>query len=280
MNKYELINITNYNPSSATLFKPGRSDREEIRYWKCRNKKHCEAYKRGRCIMFYHLLVSDSCPYGIKEKVVGFTKLARKCGELERKARNEYPDLFYALKEETGFAQIGEYVLLPISYIRDVRNPFMSKNSDFWYEQNDRLINAKYYNANIIRKLCVYRPNALFSGYEIEAYRKKVLPEFLERLKKYDWQMYQEVLKIYPEAENIANEFSYIGRNALLNTLSPGKVKIKTDLCEWDGETIKFLGNPVLFGAKGTYYLKPDSNVVATICDEKTITGNTLLVDD
>ena len=280
MSQYDLINITNYNPSVTTLFKPSRSDREEIRYWKCRNKKHCQAYKRGRCIMFHHILVSNSCPYGIKEKIVGFTKSARKCGELERKAKREYPDLFYALKEETGFARIGEYVLLPISYIRDVRNPFMSENSDFWYDSNDRLINAKYYTADVIRKLCVYRPKELFSGYEIEAYREKVLPEFLERLKKYDWQMYQELLKIYPEAENIANEFSYIGRRALLSTLSAGKVKIKTDLCEWDGETIRYLGIPVLFGVKGRYYLKPDSSVVATICDEKTITGETLLVDD
>lgn len=279
MNKYELINITNYNPSSATLFKPGRSDREEIRYWKCRNKKHCEAYKRGRCIMFYHLLVSDSCPYGIKEKVVGFTKLARKCGELERKARNEYPDLFYALKEETGFARIGDYVLFPISYLCGVRNPF-PPDDDFCFEKNEKLINIKYYTPNIIKQLCTYRPYTLFNNREIKNYRQEILPEFLERLKKYDWKMYQEVLKIYPEAESIANEFSYIGKKALLSTLSAGKVKLKTDLCEWDGETIKFLGNPVLFGVKGTYYLKPDSSAVATICDEKTITGNTLLVDD
>ncbi len=280
MDKYELINITNYNPSGTTLFKPGRSDREEVRYWKCRNRENCEAYKRGRCIMFYHPLASDICPYGIKEKVIGFTKSARKCGELERKARAKYSDLFYALKEETGFAKIGEYVLLPISYIRDVRTPFMSENSDFWYERNDKLINHKYYTAKTIKKLCEYRPYTLFNCREITDYRKKILPEFLERLKKYDWKMYQEVLKIHPEAESIANEFSYIGKRALLSTLSAGKVKLKTDLCEWDGETIKFLGNPVLFGVKGTYYLKPDSNVVATICDEKTITGNTLLADD
>lgn len=280
MSKYEVINITNFNPNKTSLFKIDGAAREEISYWKCCNKENCEAYKRGRCIMFSGIFKVSRCPYGIREKKVGFTKRANKCGELERKARNEYPDLFYALKEETGFARIGEYVLLPISYIRDVRNPFMSKNSDFWYDSNDRLINAKYYTADVIRKLCVYRPKALFSGYEIEAYREKVLPEFLERLKKYDWQMYQELLKIYPEAENIANEFSYIGRKALLSTLSAGKVKIKTDLCEWDGETIRYLGIPVLFGVKGRYYLKPDSSVVATICDEKTITGETLLVDD
>lgn len=280
MSKYEVINITNFNPNKTSLFKIDGAAREEISYWKCCNKENCEAYKRGRCIMFSSIFKVSRCPYGIREKKVGFTKRANKCGNLEREARKKYPDLFYALKVENNFSKIGDYILFPLPYLsRGLRNPFMDQDDDFWCKCNDKLINQKYYKPDIIKQLCIYKPRALFTDREIIDYQNK-LPEFLERLKKYDWKMFQELLKIYPEAENIANKFSYIGKKVLLSTLSVGKVKIKENLCEWDGETIKFLENSILFGVKGTYYLKPDSDVVATICDEKTITGETLLIDD
>lgn len=275
---YEIINITGYNPNNS-IFKTGRSDREEIKYWKCCNKENCEAYKNGRCVMFYKLFMDTSCPYGFIEKNVGFTKASRKCGELNRKAKSKYPDKYFILKDETGFAKIGQYIFIPISYIRDVRNPFYSKESDFWYQNNERMINIKYYTPEMLKQLCLYRPLTFFSATEIKDYQDKVLPEFLQRLKRYDINMYQELLEIYPEAESIANKFSFIGKKAMLDSLSIGKIKLNTHLCEWNGKIVKFLDNPVLFGEKGVYYFEPDPNAVATICDEKTVNENTIIID-
>lgn len=275
---YELINITNYNPKQS-LFKASRSDREEIRYWKCCNKENCEAYKNRKCIMFYHPFSCDGCPYGRKEKEVGYTKSSRKCGELERKAREKYPDKFHVLKEQFSFAKIGDYILLPITYLLNVGNPFMSCDSDFWCDKNKKLISLKYYTPEIMKQLCVYQPITLFNRSVIKQYQNEVLPEFLQKLKRYDNQMFQDLLKIYPEAESKANSYSLVGKMALLSTLSKGKVRLGTHLCKWDGEIIEFLDNPVFLGQKGVYYLKPDINATATIYEENTINEDTVLVD-
>ena len=272
-----MINITNYNPNHALFV--NKNDREKITYWKCCNKDNCEAYKNGRCIMFYHIFDIDTCPYGKKETQIGFTKAARKCGSLELMAKSKHPDLFFKLKEQMTFARIGEYLFFPISCLFNSRNPFKPLDSDFFCKSTRKLIKATYYNAEILKELCEYVPLTKFSYGVIEQYQKKYLPEFLQKLKLYDKQMYQELINIYPQSEEIAKTFSFIGKKAMLSTLSSGKVKLGNNMCEWDGRIIKFLGIPVLFGQKGEYFYKPNQQATAEICDETTVNENTVLID-
>ena len=277
---FELINITNYNPNT-TFFKTSASDREEITYWYCNNKGNCEAFKNGNCIMFNKLFASSACPYGKKKKTVGFTKRARKCGELEREAKKTNSDKFYALKEQMNFARIGDYVLLPIiDYCLYMsRYPFYPTDSDFWCKDNKQLINANYFNAETISKLCEYTPIAYMSNQEITKYKNKLLPEFLYKLQKYDNYLFKEACQLNPLVKDIAEKFSPIGKKAKLASLSRGKVKLGTHPCDWNGEIITFLDVPVLFGQKGLYYFKPNSDAVAEIVDECTVNDNTEFIN-
>lgn len=274
----EVINITCFNPKHS-IFKVSQSEREEVNYWYCSNKENCEAYQNGKCIMFYQLFSNGSCPYGKRKREVGYTKRSIKCGNLELEAKKKYPDKFYVLKEQIGFAKIGDYIYMPISHIFNVKNPFMSKDGNFWYANNEKLISIEYYTPQIIKQLCLYKPYPWFGYSEIKQYQEKVLPEFLQKLKRYDGDMYNKLLEIYPEAESKADSFSYIGKHALLSSLSKGKVKVGIHPCEWDGHKIKFLDNPVLFSFKGTYYSIPDPEASVTICEYETVNENTILID-
>lgn len=277
MSGYELINITNYNPNHC-IFKSGNNEREEITYWWCNNKDKCEAYKNNKCIMFNQLFGYTQCPYGKKEKIIGFTKKARKCGELERQAKVEYADKFYVLDEQTGFSKIGDYINLPIRYVYDVKNTFKEDIIDFWGNKGT-LIDRKYFNANILKELCEFKPYPLFGYNEISDYQNKVIPEFLYKLRLYDKDLYKELVEIYPEAKTKIEKFSPVGKKALLYSLSNGIVKMGTHKCFWNGEIVEFLDNPVFFGEKGKYFMKPEKDVKATIFEEKTVNENTILIN-
>lgn len=279
---YEIINVTCFNPKEPSIFKSDKSDRERVTYWECSNKNNCEAFKNKSCIMFENFLTLTHCPYGQKIKQTGYTKAARSCGTLSREAKTQYPDKISCLNDVHTICKIGDYIYLDLPFIYNTRHPFRPHNDEFWGNgKNEKLINIKYYTPEIIKELCEYRPRTLFNDSVISDYKNKTIPEFLFRLKRYDKEMFNQLLTIYPEADDIANSFSFKGKKAVLRTLKNGRVKINgSDICYWDGETLTFERDcPVLFGVKGKYYCKPNEDVTVTIIDNDTVDDNTIIIN-
>ncbi len=267
-----LINITYFNPNESFLVKAGKSDRERVTYWHCNNTENCEAYKAGRCVMFDGIFSVGRCPYGTKEKKIGFTKAARACGQLSREAKAKYPDLCYVLNRVNNFYRIGDYIFFPIGYIYKAR--FREWNSDFWGGEN--LVHIKYYTPEILKEICEFRPRAWLSDKEITTYQTKEIPMFLYKLKKYDEDMYNRLVEIYPDAETKLSSLSFVGKDAKLSTLKHGKVKVGTHVCDWDGEKLTYSRNPTIGGVNGTYYCIPDNDAYVEVLHNDTVTEETI----
>ena len=87
MKDYEIINVQYYDPRQPNIFvKSTRSDREFVKYYFCNNKENCDLYKNKSCVLKTGLW-GGSCPYGKISQTDGFTKAARKCGDLIKKAK-------------------------------------------------------------------------------------------------------------------------------------------------------------------------------------------------
>lgn len=133
ISNYISINFTYYNPRNS-LFKAGKSDRERVTVYTCNNSKSCDACKRNKCVMM-NGLYSRSCPYGQIKREEGYTKAARRCGELIQKRKNEYGNVEVFKKALKFVCYIGDYVYLPLSYLikysNSIReNSFLKENGD------------------------------------------------------------------------------------------------------------------------------------------------------
>lgn len=279
MRLYEVINVTYYNPKDCHIFKVDRSERERVHYYRCSNKENCELYKNGTCVLLgYDGLISHSkCPYGYVEEIVGKTKSAKSCGDLSRQAKTEFEDFLYKLKEPKSFGIVGDYIYFPIIYIKNYNNTFAKETEDFYYENSSKLINKKYYTKETFKRLCEYRPMSLMSGI-IKDYRKKVLPMFLRKLRTYDIKMFTSLCEIYPDANKIVEEVSFIGKNAKLKTLKNGTVKAGSYKCEWDGEKLIFIDDIYVYNLKGKFYCLPSDEAVVEVVDNETVCDETIFI--
>lgn len=78
----------------------------------------------------------------------------------------------------------------------------------------------------------------MFGG-EIESYQKKAVPQFCYQLKRNIPDLYQQVVEIYPEIQNLIENINYVGKKAKVKTLLPGKVKLSSDILDWNGDMLK-----------------------------------------
>ncbi|MGN0005324.1 MAG: hypothetical protein ACI37Z_05080 [Candidatus Gastranaerophilaceae bacterium] len=277
MKDYEIISVQYCDPRQPSLFvKSTRSDREFVKYYLCNNKENCELYKNKSCVMKCGLY-GGRCPYGKVSQTEGYTKAARKCGYLIKKAKDTYPDKLYAVKEPKRIGFVGDYVYTGLPFIYDCRTPFRPKDSDFWCGKE--LINSKYFTPEIIVELIKYKPYPWFGYNPIESYKDKYLPEFCFQLKKYMPDMYNQVKDICPEIEKIA-DISFIGKKAKLNTFLPGEIILGSDVFNWDGK-ILVLTKPKYsrpYKVNGKICIEPDNEVVE-IYDNNTVDENTVFVD-
>lgn len=277
MKDYEIINIQYYDPRQPNIFvKSTRGDREFVKYYFCNNKENCDLYKNKSCVLKTGLW-GGNCPYGKISQTDGFTKAARKCGDLIKKAKETHPDKLYAVNQPKRIGFVGDYVYTGLPFIYDSRTPFRQKDSDFWY--NKELISVKYFTPKTIVELIKYEPYPWFGCKPIEDYKNKYLPEFCFQLKKYMPDIYNQVKDIYPEIENIA-DISFVGKKAKLHTLLPGEVILGFDTFYWDGKRL-VLTKPKYsrpYKINGNLYIEPDNEVVE-ICDDNTVDENTEFVN-
>lgn len=268
--EYRPICFTYYDPRTS-IFKSGKSDRECVFVYKCNNCENCDAYKKKKCVMLNGLW-RHKCPYGVIEKKEGFTKAARKCGNLVREYKEKYGDVEYALKSLNFVCEIGDYVYLGLPHLNGYNNPI--RNSNFFVD--DDTIKKADFTPEFVVELIKYRPYALMGG-EISSYQKEYVPKFCDQIKRFMPDMYTRVCEIYPEIEQVVENIDYTGKRAKVKTLLPGEVKLSTDILEWDGELLHAEGSQISFWklCDEEVSIIPNENTVVTICDNSTVTEDT-----
>lgn len=272
--EYKPIHLTYYNPCTS-IFKAGKSDREKVTLYRCCKSETCNAFKNKKCIMLNGIW-GHACPYGKSVHQEGYTKAARKCGELIRKYRENYGEVEYKLKMLNGLCRINDYVYTGLPHLQNYVNSIRPKEF-FTYED---LIKIEDFTPEFIVELIKFRPYAMFGG-EIESYQKKDVPQFCNQLKRNVPELYKQVFEIYPEIENSIEDIDYSGKKAKVKTLLPGIVKLSTGILQWDGNVLKAKGKQISFwGLKDEEVtIAPDDETVVEICDNETVTDGTELVD-
>ena len=165
------------------FIKAGKNDREFVRVYSCSNKESCSLYKNGYCAMLDGLF-GQPCPYGKVDYREGFTKAARKCGELIAKTKAMYPDKAYALKTPKRIGIVGDYFYTHLPYLYETRTSFKPLDSDIWSAKraaNQRLINLKYFTPETIVELIKFKPFPWFGSDPIKDYQEKYIPEFCSK---------------------------------------------------------------------------------------------------
>lgn len=276
MNEYKPINFTYYNPNNS-LFKSGKSDRERITVYMCNNCENCNAFKRNKCVMLNGLF-SHSCPYGKIYRDTGYTKAARKCGELIQKNKEKYGDVAYSKDCLKFVCEIGDYIYLPLPHLINYVNPI--RDNKFFKGDGD-IVRKEDFTPEFVVELIKFRPLAMFGG-EISSYQKEEVPKFCIQLKRYMPDMFEEIKKIYPEIEDKVTDIDYVGKYAKVKTLLPGEVKLGTDIVDWDGTVIRAEGNQISFWHlnEESVVITPDENTYVEVVDNATVTDDTEFRDE
>lgn len=269
----KVINYTYYDPNHA-LFKSKSSDREHITVYSCDNSENCEAYKNNRCVMLNNL-TNHGCPYGNKRRQLGYTKTAKKCGDLITATESAYPNLGWALKDIDRPCVIGDYVYLPVAFLSGYNNPFNAV--EVFYKD---MFKKTDFTPELVVKLIAYRPKALMGGV-ITDYEKKYIPKLCFQLKKYMPKLYSETLAICPEIETLASQYSFVGKYAKVKTLLPGKVEVGSYLFSWDGTVLTAVkGAGSVLGAWNkltdeVLTITPKDDTIVKIVDDNTVGDDT-----
>lgn len=274
MKDYKPINLTYYNPCTS-IFEAEKSDRERVALYQCCQSETCAAYKNKKCIMLNGIW-GHGCPYGKQIRKEGYTKAARNCGVLVSEYRNKYSDVEYALKELSTVCKINDYVYTGLLHLRNYVNPI--RPEDFFAFED--LIKFEDFTPEFIVELIKFRPYAIFGG-EIESYQKKYVPQFCYQLKRNIPDLYQQVVEIYPEIQNLIENINYVGKKAKVKTLLPGKVKLSSDILDWNGDMLKAKGKQISWWGlhDEEVVIIPDDNTVVEICDNETVMDETVLID-
>ena len=220
-------------------------------------------------------------PYFIVREKEGYTRRARKHGDMKRKMKEEYPELERKLERITSKVYpYGEYVYISLADIDNYNNPITKEGTDF-YTKN--FVPNERFNKKFLLKLIDYQPRALTGGI-ITNYRDNELPQFLKDVSIHFPELYEEVLEESEWLkENHESITSYVGKHAKVKTLNSGKVKVKITILdepefEWDGEqlthTKEIDGGEIL-----TQTIIPTDDMVVEILDNDTVTADTVFVD-
>ena len=270
----KVVNLTYFDPTQPSIFgKPSRTDRERVTLYLCSNCDSCDAYKHKKCAMLCGLASTHGCPYGKERTFQGYTKGAKKCGELVRKYKEKYKDETYALRSLDHLCRIGDYVYLGLSYLKNYVNPFRPDIDLFGGD----MIKVIDFTPELVKELIEFRPRALFDRSEIKDYQEKLLPMFCLQMRKYLPDMYEKVKAVTPEIERLADSVDLRGKEAKVLTLLPGKVKLGTMLFDWDGERITGTGKQLSFFGLGDEQVAiiPTCATFVTVVDNETVTDTT-----
>lgn len=267
-----------FSPHDA-IFKSSRNDKAEHTTVTCSNSENCGLYKRGECC-WVTSFDWQSCPYGKFKKDTGYTKKAMAYRGWLDERKNRHNDITVKLTgHKRVMAQVGEYVFLPYAHITMNGNvPFLQKGGLFTKE-NCFLPMSQFTIDNII-SMCNYKPQAMVGG-TITSYQEEVVPLFIKHLSEVFPVLYDELIKVYEPAKEVVNNYNYIGRSAILQTLTPNIglfVDIHKGQWSWDGEYLTSTNSKASFMLASTFSeirVKPLDYCIVKITSNEQVNKNT-----
>ena len=292
----EIINITYFDPSNS-IFKVDKNEREYVILYKCKCKDKCEAYKNGSCCLLnaegwgYYCY----CPNGERQKIEGYTKYAKRYGDLLRKYKNEYKELCYKLHEIKHVQKLADYWYLNLPWLdckhysnfkyddpQEIRDYHTSMADYFKSKIIDKeLIKDEDFNVEFLQRLLDFNPITFMNTNLYKEFHEKYIPKFLYDLRKYYPEKYELIYNIRPEIEDKVNKVTFIGKFAKLNTLNPGKVKVSIYILNWDGKNIISTAKQLSMWGKlnsAIITITPADDTVVEIVDNNTVNDNTEFV--
>lgn len=280
MEDYQLINVTVYDPTNS-LFKSG-NDRAECRKFSCKSKE-CSARDEGTCLMVANLFRS-SCPHGKVSTETGFTKRARKFHEWIMERKERYADKLYLLKSAPHkiFKVDGGY-MLPYSYMNMCEKVNFRSHGHI-FSSGCSFIADEDMTPEALVTLVHFKPQAMMGG-EIKDYQKEVVPKLVKDLQDFYPELYSGMVKHDPSISDMVENYSYVGRKALLSSLKPCDVqfgKREKDKYVWDGEYLTgkhdILFSPVK-AKETTVKILPEEGESVTIHDNSQVDSETIFID-
>jgi len=267
MEQSSVIHFNLFRPEYS-LFKQKANTKAEIQVIVCSNTNNCQLLLRKECA-----LRSGACPYGKLSVLKGPTRRSRKyrtwCNSQEKKY-NGVP--FLNIPKQLGI--VGDYIFLPYQHIKMIKDLPMEKET---------FINAKEFTVDNIIRLVKARPQSLFGG-EIRSYQKDVPPLMLKHLSEQMPDLFKAVIEKDSFCADRYAEFSNIGREAILQTLTPNADKLEDihgGLWDWDGVELHSLNSKMSFGLCkfSKVSITPEARQKVKITNENQVNKSTVFID-
>ena len=262
------INWTYYNSKST-------KEKEKIVIYFAKNE---EVEKEIERLGFIPRLYIGQVPGIIIKTIKGFTKKARKYGLIQSEYRNKYKELedkYKCCQPLTGL-KFNNFIYTTLPYL-NYNEIINNKLSDNTYK--DFLKEELFYDKDFVIALLDYRPRDAFQN-EIKSYQEKNLPAFLKGVKKYNKELYKELLK-YEKVKKLDKETSFAGAKAKVKTLEKGFIKLTEKISLSDDYTAYWNGESIELTFKDSknfnkIIIEPNEDYIVTIIDEDTVGENTV----
>jgi len=271
MQENKIVHFNLFRPENA-LFKQGKNERAEIQTITCSSSNNCQLLQRGECACRYGLW-GGHCPYGKHNKQTGFTRRAGKYYSWCSEQKERYSGIGF-LNSPNALGYVGDYVFLPYAH--------MDMLESIPWEGN--FLKKEDFNVDTIIKLITFRPRAMFGG-EIKSYQKEVPPQFMKHLSEQMPQLFEQVIAANKNAMERYQEFSNIGRKAVLETITPniGKLAdIHGGLWSWDGEKLTSTNSHASFMPVQKFnriIIIPEKKQAVKITAENQVNKHTVFID-
>lgn len=203
----------------------------------CDRAENCTFYKNGACLKC-RTMMSPSCKFGRVNSVRGYTSRANKYYEFKQKYIEDeaYSKLKYP---KSNIAIMGDTLYMNLHYTL-VRKE--SADNKDWQEHCFKgyiLSYAGFCNggvflplsevtAELLNEIFSYTPHAIMGG-KITEYKKEIVPDIIQSMKKVAPELYANFIKDYPKYDISPN---YIGKEAYIKSLKPN-TKFKHGGIEW-----------------------------------------------
>lgn len=271
MKENKVIHFHLFRPDNS-LSKQPKNTPAEIQLIICNNSENCQIFERKECACRYGLF-RGFCPYGRLSRQTGYTKRAKKYYSWCREKEERYKGVPF-LNEPKKLGIVGEYVFLPYAHMDMLKS----------LPWNNHFLKREDFTVETIIQLVIFRPQAMMGG-EIKSYQEKIPPQFLKHLSEQMPELFQQVIEKSSEAKKRFQEFSNIGRKAILESIVPdvGRFKdIHGGLWTWDGQILHSTNSHASFMLIKKFkevMLIPEPGQIVEITDEGQVGKDTIFID-
>lgn len=236
------------------------------------------------CLTSRGLFQTVQDPYFKMERTEGFTRKAKRHGDMRRKMQNEHPDTKDTLTRIAAkVMDYNDYVYLNVAFLENEVNSFakIEENKEAFFNAN--FVYKQAFTAAFLEKLIDYKPRSLFDRGVITTYHERELPALFAEIKIKYPALYKEVLETSSWLKEHDEALTYVGKQATVHSLNPGPVTVTLSFIdkvtfEWDGTTLtsnRQLDN----GEWLTQSITPSKDMVVTICNDCVVGEDTQLIN-